>query len=136
MATHLEQTKQFLDAGAEYKDTHLSDILGLVNDLMVNWKQAIAKGSKEEQAEAIKRINQVRGLLKDYFEKMREELHINAEEVEQLVEYAMKKDTPNREKIVHFCQEFEKHSEEIVGMVGKKEKRVKRRAPRASWIQS
>lgn len=136
MATHLEQTKQFLDAGAEYKDTHLSEILELINDLMINWKQAIAKGSKEEQAEAIKRINQVRGLLKDYFEKVREELHINAEEVQQLVQYTMKKDTPNREKIVNFCQEFEKHSEEIVGMLGKKKKRVKRRAPRASWIQS
>lgn len=135
MATHLEQAQQFLDSNVEYKDTHLSEMLDLINDLMLNWKSAIMKGSQEEQAEAVKRLNQVRGLLQDYFNKIKESLGLNKEEIEQLVAYATKGKTPNQEKIVSFRKEFERHSEEIVEMVGKK-KPKKKRASRASWISS
>ncbi|MGL4540011.1 MAG: hypothetical protein ACRCU0_03450 [Candidatus Rhabdochlamydia sp.] len=134
MATHLEQAKQFLESNVEYKDTHLSEILDLINDLMLNWKSAIMKGSQEEQAEAIKRLNQVRGLLQDYFNKVKESLGLSPEEIQQLVEYATKANTPNQEKIVSFSKEFERHSDEIVEMVGKKKKPKKKRASRASWI--
>lgn len=136
MTTHLEQAKQFLESNAEYKETHLSEILELINDLMLNWKNAIIKGSKEEQTQAIERLNQVRGLLKDYFEKVKESLGLSPEEIEQLVEYAKKRTTPNQEKIVSFSKEFKRHSDEIVEMVGKKKKMKKRRASRASWISS
>lgn len=136
MTTHLEQAKQFLESNVEYKETHLSEILELINDLMLNWKNAIIKGSKEEQIQAIEKLNQVRGLLKDYFEKVKENLGLSPEEIKQLVEYATKRNTPNQEKIVSFSKEFKKHSDEILDMVGKKKKLKKRRAPRASWIAS
>lgn len=136
MATHLEQAKQFLDSNVEYKDTHLSEILDLINDLMLNWKSAIMKGSQEEQAEAVKRLNQVRGLLQDYFNKIKESLGLNKEEIEQLVAYARKGKNSNQEKIVSFSKEFERHSNEIVEIVGKKKKSKKKRASRASWISS
>ncbi|VHO04049.1 hypothetical protein [Candidatus Rhabdochlamydia sp. T3358] len=136
MTTHLEQAKQFLESNAEYKETHLSEILELINDLMLTWKNAIIKGSKEEQTQAIERLNQVRGLLKDYFEKVKENLGLSPEEIEQLVEYATKKNTPNQEKIVSFSKEFKKHSDEILEIVGRNKKIKKQRAPRASWISS
>ncbi|PWU15359.1 MAG: hypothetical protein C5B45_02690 [Chlamydiae bacterium] len=136
MATHLEQARQFLESNIEYKETHLSEILELINDLMLNWKNAIIKGSKEEQSQAIERLNRVRGLLKEYFEKVKENLGLSPEEIEQLIEYATKRNTPNQEKIVSFSKEFKKHSDEIVEMVGKKKKMQKRRASRARWIAS
>ncbi|VHO04055.1 hypothetical protein RHT_01201 [Candidatus Rhabdochlamydia sp. T3358] len=103
---------------------------------MLTWKNAIIKGSKEEQTQAIERLNQVRGLLKDYFEKVKENLGLSPEEIEQLVEYATKKNTPNQEKIVSFSKEFKKHSDEILEIVGRNKKIKKQRAPRASWISS
>lgn len=136
MATHLEQAKQFLESNVEYKDTHLSEILDLINELMLNWKSAIMKGSQEEQAEAIKRLNEVRGLLQDYFNKVKESLGLSPEEIKQLVEHATKSNTPNQEKIVSFSKEFERHSDEIVEMVGKKKKPKKQRTSRANWISS
>lgn len=136
MTTHLEQAKQFLESNAEYKETHLSELLELINDLMLNWKNAIIKGSKEEQTQSIERLNQVRGLLKDYFEKVKENLGLTPKEIEQLVEYAIERNAPNQEKIVSFSKEFKKHSNEILEMVGKKKKMKKRHALRANWISS
>lgn len=136
MATHLEQVKQFLESSIEYKDTHLSEILDLINDLMLDWKSALIKGSKEEQELAIKRLNQVRGLLQDYFEKVKESLGLSPQEIEQLVEHATKRNAPNQEKIVNFSKEFNRHSEEIEEMVQKKKKPKKQRASRARWIAS
>jgi hypothetical protein len=136
MATHLEQAKQFLESNAEYKETHLSEILELINDLMLSWKNAMIKGSKEEQIQAMERLSQVQSLLKDYLEKVKESLGLSKEEIEQLVEYATKRNTPNQEKIVSFSKEFKKHSDEIFEMVRKKKKIKKRHSSRASWIAS
>lgn len=135
MATFLEQTQQFLNADVEQRDMYLQGILETINDLMLDWKRAIVNGSKKEQHEVIEKINEARGVLKDYFEKAKEELNLNSQEMEQIAQHAMDK-SPSRERIVDFRKEFENHSEEIVNLVGKKKKDIKKRTIRAGWIQS
>lgn len=135
MATFLEQTQQLLDADQEHRGIYLEEILAAINNLMLEWKKAIVSGSKKEQHAAIEKINEARGFLKDYFEKTREELNLNSQEMEQIVQYAMDK-SPSKERIVGFQKEFEKHSEEIVNLVGKKKKDIKKRTARTGWIQS
>jgi ElaB/YqjD/DUF883 family membrane-anchored ribosome-binding protein len=133
--TFLAQTEQFINAEAEHKDAYLQEILDTINDLMMEWKEAIVSGSKERQDEAIGKINQVRGVLKDYLEKAKEDLNLNSEEMKQVVQYVVDK-SPNQEKMKSFQKDFEKESEEIVELLGEKKKHVKRRLPRTGWIQS
>ena len=70
----IEKIETFLEEDVEYKDTHFEELLNLMNKLMADLKEAVSKGSQEQQKMAAEKLEQARHLLYDYLESATEKL--------------------------------------------------------------
>ncbi|PWU13326.1 MAG: hypothetical protein C5B45_06160 [Chlamydiae bacterium] len=138
----IEKIKTFLGEHVEYKDDHFEELLNLINKLMVDLKEAISKGSQEQQKIAAEKLEQARHLLYDYLESATEKLGLEQDQLQLILSYFLNTASPNRDKLVVFQQEFEKNTKEVEKLLDtkipqkKKRATLKKYAQKSSWVQS
>ena len=138
----IEKIETFLEEGVEYKDVHFEELLNLINKLMVDLKEAVSKGSQEQQKIAAEKLEQARHLLYDYLESATEKLGLEQDQLQLILSYFLNTASPHRDKLVVFQQEFEKNTEEVEKLldakIPQKKKRgtLKKYAQKSSWVQS
>lgn len=138
----IEKIETFLEEDVEYKDTHFEELLSLMNKLMVDLKEAVSKGSQEQQKIAAEKLEQARHLLYDYLESATEKLGLEQDQLQLILSYFLNTASPHRDKLVVFQQEFEKNTEEVEKLLDakipqkKKKGRLKKYAQKSSWVQS
>jgi len=138
----IERIETFLGKNVEYKDVHFEELLNLINKLMIDLKEAVSKGSQEQQKIAAERLEQARHLLYDYLESATEKLGLEQDQLQLILSYFLNTASPHRDKLVVFKQEFEKNTEEVEKLldakIPQKKKRgtLKKYAQKSSWVQS
>lgn len=138
----IEKIETFLQGDIEFKESHFGDLLHLISKMMVDLKEAVTKGSQEQQKIAAEKLKQTRCLLYDYFDSATEKLGLEEEQLQQILPYFLNTASSHRDKLVVFQQEFEKNTEEVEKLIDakipKKKKRstLKKYAQKSSWVQS
>lgn len=138
----IEKIETFLEEDVEYKDTHFEELLNLMNKLMADLKEAVSKGSQEQQKMAAEKLEQARHLLYDYLEAATEKLGLEQDQLQLILSYFLNTASPHRDKLVVFQQEFEKNTEEVEKLLDakmpqkKKRGALKKYAQKSSWVQS
>ncbi|HEV3269444.1 MAG TPA: hypothetical protein VGZ69_02205 [Candidatus Rhabdochlamydia sp.] len=138
----IEKIETFLEEDVEYKDVHFEELLNLINKLMVDLKEAVSKGSQEQQKIAAEKLEQARHLLYDYLESATEKLGLEQDQLQLILSYFLNTASPHRDKLVVFQQEFEKNTEEVEKLLDakipqkKKRATLKKYAQKSSWVQS
>lgn len=138
----IEKIETFLQGDVEYKDMHFEELLKLINKLMVDLKEAVSKGSREQQKLSAEKLEQARRLLYDYLESATEKLGLDQDQLQLILSYFLNTASPHRDKLVIFQQEFEKNTEEVEKLLDakipqkKKRGRLKKYAQKSSWVQS
>lgn len=138
----IEKIETFLEEDVEYKDTHFEELLNLMNKLMADLKEAVSKGSQEQQKVAAEKLEQARHLLYDYLESATEKLGLEQDQLQLILSYFLNTASPHRDKLVVFQQEFEKNTEEVEKLldakIPQKKKRgtLKKYAQKSNWVQS
>lgn len=122
----IEKIETFLEEGVEYKDTHFEELLNLMNKLMTDLKEAVSKGSQEQQKIAAEKLEQARHLLYDYLESATEKLGLEQDQLQLILSYFFNTASPHRDKLVIFQQEFEKNSKEVEKLLDAKIPQKKR----------
>ncbi|MGL5625955.1 MAG: hypothetical protein ACRDDW_00350 [Candidatus Rhabdochlamydia sp.] len=138
----IERIETFLKGDVEYKNTHFDELLNLINKLMVDIKEAVAKGSREQQKASAEKLEQARRLLYDYLESATEKLGLEQDQLQLILSYFLNTASPHRDKLVIFQQEFEKNTKEVETLLDAKIPQKKKRGPlkkyaqKSSWVQS
>ena len=138
----IKKIETYLEEGVEYKDVHFEEVLNLMNKLMVDLKEAVSKGSIEQQKIAGEKLEQARHLLYDYLESATEKLGLEQDQLQLILSYFFNTASPHRDRLVVFQQEFEKNTQEIEKIldakIPQKKKRysLKKYAQKSSWVQS
>lgn len=138
----IEKIETFLEEDVEYKDTHFEELLNLMNKLMADLKEAVSKGSQEQQKAAAEKLEQARHLLYDYLESATEKLGLEQDQLQLILSYFLNTASPHRDRLVVFQQEFEKNTEEVEKLldakIPQKKKRgtLKKYAQKSNWVQS
>jgi hypothetical protein len=138
----IEEIENFLQGNLEFKEAHFEELLYVMNKLMVDLKEAISRGSQEQQQLAANKLEQARHLLYNYLESATEKLGLEQEQMQLILSYFLNTASPHRDKLVIFQREFEKNTEEVEKLIDAKIPKQRKRNPlkkyarKSNWVQS